>query len=187
MAAPALASNFSYNAIDVSLGVMRLDESLYFDGEIYKEFGTFALSGSFQLNENLALGIGVGVLANEGPDTEISANAVTLSLAFPFAVSRTLDLVPTIGLVSTEQEMCTHSFCYKDDDSGIGYGVGLRLWALPETLEIMAGISDSTLEGSQALVSVGAALWWQNHHSVRLNYSADKDASEVALGYRFSW
>lgn len=201
LSAPALASNFSYTNIDVSLGVLRLDESLQVEDEIYEELGTFALSGSAQINSNFALSLGVSVLSNEGPHTEVSGSAVTLGMAFPFAASEFLDVVPALGLLSVESKFCGYSVCHQEDESGIAYGVGLRLWAMPDTIEVMAGIIDSTLADSTATVSIGAALWWQRQHSLRLNYGARRESdrlrhdihyvnpgvSEFAIGYRFSW
>lgn len=201
LTSPAFASNFSYTSIDASLGMVRLNESLAHAGEIYEEFGSFSFSGSLQMSNNLVLGLGLGVLANAGPDTEISSSTVIVRAAFPFAVSEYLDIVPTIGLLSFENEFCQYSWCYKDHESAAGYGIGLRLWALPSAVEIVAGISDSTLQHSQTVLSAGAGLWWMEHHSLRLNYSVRKESSrlgseayrmdqggsEIALGYRFSW
>lgn len=201
LSAPALATNFTYTNIDLSLGVMRLDENLRVEDEVYKEFGTFALSGSSQINKNFALNLGVSLLANEGPHTEVNRSALTLGMAFPVAASELLDIVPTFGLLSVETEFCSYSACYKEDESGIAYGLGLRLWAIPDAVEVMAGIVDSTLDDSVAVVSLGAALWWQQRHSLRVNYSARKEnhnrrggidkmspgASELTIGYRLSW
>lgn len=187
LAAPAFASNFPYSNIDVAIGKMRLDEDFVFAGEVYEEFGTFSLSGAYQFNSNFALGLGTSAFANEGPATEIVGVAVALTAMFPFAVGDQLDIVPSVGLQSSELERCRHNWCYSDSDSGLSYGLGLRAWIVPNELEITAGITDSTLEDSEPLVSVGGALWWLNQHSFRLNYSSDKDTSQVSLGYRYSF
>lgn len=184
---PALASNFSYTVFEVALGRASLDEKVILVDEVYEDFGVFSIGGGYQAADNFALSIAASGIANEGDNTEWTNTSISLSGAFPIPVGEQVDIVPQVGYVSVEAEMCAYGFCVKEDESGLLYGLGVRAWAIPGQFEVNASYSNSTIEDSERAIGIGAALWFQDHHSVRLNYADEGDISAFTIGYRYSW
>lgn len=169
------------------MGVLSTDDTIDFAGDLYDDYVTFNLAGSYQVSDNIAFGIGLSGLYNDGARTEITGSSFLLNALFPFAVSNMIDIVPTLGLVTAEVEFCLDNLCLTDDDNGVAYGIGLRAWAIPDLLEISGGIQDTTIDEEDSVVSLGAAMWWLETHSVRILYSNGNDSNTVELGYRYTW
>lgn len=184
---PAYAANFSYTHAGVGLGLETLEEDLIFGSEVYEDFGIFRINGSYQLADNFAISAELASRANEGSRTEISETSASLSLHFPIAVSDQLDLVPNVGQLSTELELCDSGTCASEDTTAASYGVNLRTWVVPGRLEVTASYQDATAENFQSRVGMGAAAWFGNHHSVLLDLDNSELDSRFVVGYRYTW
>lgn len=185
--AQASASSFSYTYLQGELGVLRPDDDLVIAGEVYEELGLTSFSGAYQFDEGLVLGGSSAVVSNNGPDTEVTISQVILGGSIPMAVNERVDVVPEIGFISAETEVCINELCTSDDDSGLAYGVGVRAWADPDKIEVFLGWNDSTLDESESSVSLGGAVWWQDVHSARLRIAVQDTQTTTAVGYRYTW
>lgn len=183
----ATASTFSYTYLQGEFGVLRLDEDLVVDGEVYEEFGVGAFSGAYQFDGGLVLGGSNTVATNNGPDTEVTISQFIIGGAIPVAISEQVDVVPEIGFIAAETEICRNDLCEKDDDNGVAYGVGLRAWAEPNKVEVSLGWHDSTLDDSESAISLGGAIWWLDAHSARLGISVQDTQTTTTVGYRYTW
>lgn len=180
-------SNFSYSTLGIQLGKVTPEEELVFFGEVYEEFGAAAISGSVQLADNFAIGAGSSAFSNEGNRTEISSSSINVSLFFPVPLGERVDLVPQVGYVSSEIELCVDGLCSSDDDSAMSYGLATRIWAVPGTLELNLGVLDTNADNSEATTSLGAALWANENHRFALDYATADSVDTVLLGYRYNW
>lgn len=180
-------SNFSYSTLGIQLGKVTPDEEIVFLNEVYEDFGAAALNGSFQVAGNFAIGAGASAFANEGNRTEITSSSVNLDLYVPVPLGDRVDLIPRIGYVSSEIELCADGLCATEDDSAMSYGLAARIWAVPGALEISGGFSDTNEEESESVTSIGAALWAGEHHRFALNYDASDSFDAVLLGYSYNW
>lgn len=181
------ASNFSYNTVGFDLGRATPDDSIFLAGEEYDNFGVVALSGSAQVADNLALGAGFAVITNEGDRSEITETAVTFGIEIPIPVGQQVDIVPKIGFARSEFEVCVDGTCDSDDDSFAVYGATVRAWVVPEAFEVSGGFTDSGQEDSDAVLELGVAGWFNEHHSVRLDYATNDYLSVTTVGYRYTW
>jgi|GEM_PF-5767898 len=186
-AGTAAASNFSYTTLGFDLGWAELDPGFSIDNAYYDELGAGSIYGSYQFAESVVGRLSSSVLSNSGFGTEFTQADVSLSLHFPVSLSGSVDLVPHVGLVSSELEVCDRRRCWIDDESATVYGVYMRIWAAPETLEFSAGISDTTFNDSEALVSLQGRVWLNRNNSIGLNFSGADSISIFTAGYRYSW
>ena len=187
LATPAAAESFSYTYLEAGLGLVMLEEDLVlFEREAYEDFGLAYARGGYQLSDNVAIEADAGIYGNEGDETDYTRTTASLSVLFPLQVADQLAIAPRVGQQTYELERCLDGVCITTDDTSAIYGADLRAWAIPRQLEITAGILDSTATESDTLVSLGAALWIDNH-SLRLDVAEDEFATRVVVGYRFSW
>lgn len=195
-AAPALAlsagsgpgeSNFSYSTLGFQLGKATPDEEIIFFGERYEDFGAASIGGSVQLADNFAIGGSASSISNEGPRTEISTSAVSLNFFVPIPMGDRVDLVPRIGYISTEVERCLDNVCAEEDDSALAYGIGMRLWAIPDGLELNAAFSDTNADNSKSVLSLGLAGWVNKHHRFGLDFETSDSINAVLVGYSYNW
>lgn len=180
-------SNFSYTQLGIDIGKATPDQDIVFYGERYEEFGAASLSGSYQLDNNLAVEIGAAAIANNGPRTEITNSSLAVNLLVPIPVGSRLDIVPHFGFGKFKSEFCIDNDCRSQDDSAALYGIGLRAWVLPNAFELNGGVSDSTLEDSETSVAIGAALWASKNHRFALDYEGSSSISVVTIGYSYNW
>src|SRR5690606_1248140 len=151
--APVSASNFSYSVLEVALGKATLDDEVVVVDEVYEDFGFFGFGGGYQFAENFALSLSAAGFANEGDDTEWTTSTVSILANFPIPVAPQVDIIPTVGYVSGESEICLGNTCIKEDDSGLGYGIGIRAWAVPGQFEVNAAYANSAMEDSERTIS----------------------------------
>ncbi|TVP56490.1 MAG: hypothetical protein EA349_07885 [Halomonadaceae bacterium] len=185
--AQADVPSFSYTSLGFALGQTRLDDSFFVAGEEYKDFGFASIRGAFQAADNLYIGASVSAEANDGRDTEVTVTGSELFVGFPIAVAEHVDLVPEVGFARAEIEVCLNNVCIKESDSGMTYGGSLRMWAVPDTFEVGFSFFDSTLDDSESVVGLGAALWAAERHRFGLSYSQSSSASLTALSYAYHW
>jgi len=187
LASPVMASNFSYTNIGIGIGKLTPKDNIVFLGEVYEEFAAVDLYGGYQFHDNVAVRFSSEGFGNSGPNTEISVSYGQLGFVFPYAVSEWLDVVPSLGLLRANVELCAGGLCVKDDDSGMAYGLALRAWAMPDVLELGASWEDSTLDDSEARFTLNGAFWFAEKHSVRLDLARSSEDQRVLLGYRYTW
>lgn len=180
-------SNFTYSRIGIDLGKATPEEDIIFFGERYEDFGAASLSGYYQVGDNLALGVGLSAIANDGPRTEISTTSLTITAQVPIPVGEQVDIVPQVGFGRFETEFCVDGFCQAEDDSAAVYSLGIRAWAIPDVLEFNAGYFDSTLDDSESSVALGVALWAAEHHRFGLTYEDADSLTLVTVGYSYNW
>jgi len=186
-AGSAAASNFSYTTLGFDLGWAELDPGFVIDNAYYDELGAASIYGSYQFAENVVGRLSSSALANSGAGTEFTQSDVALSLLFPVSLSGTVDIVPHIGLVASELEVCNRRRCWIDDENATVYGIYMRVWAAPETLEFSVGVSDSTFSDSETLVTLEGRVWLNRNNSIGLNFSGADSISIFTAGYRYSW
>lgn len=186
-ASAAAASNFSYTTLGFDLGWAELDPGFTIDNAYYDELGAASIYGSYQFAESVVGRLSSSALANSGAGTEFTQADVALSLHFPVSLSGAVDLVPHIGLLSSELEVCDRRRCWIDDENATAYGIYMRVWAAPETLEFSVGISDTTFDDSEALVSLEGRVWLNRNNSIGLNVASADSISLFTAGYRYSW
>ena len=112
---------------------------------------------------------------------------MSVNAYFPLPAGERIDIIPRIGYISTEAEACADGFCSTVDDTGIGYGLFARGWVVPGQFEVNGGFSDTNEEDSEGVLSLGAAAWFNEHHSIGFNYDTSEDVSAFDLGYRYTW
>lgn len=181
------ASNFSYSTLGFQIGKVTLEDEIVFLGEVYEEFSSFGLTGTFQAADNFAIGLSGSSFSNDGPRTEITNTTVSVNAYFPLPVGDRIDIIPQIAYISSEAEACADGFCSKADDSGIGYGLSGRAWVVPGQFEINGGFSDSNAEDSESVLSLGAAAWFNDHHSVGFNFDTSENFNAFDIGYTYTW
>lgn len=180
-------SNFSYSTLGFQLGRATPDEDIVFLNERYEDFGAASLFGSFQAADNIAFGISLSAIANEGDRTELSQTAASVQMLVPLGIGNQVDIVPRFGFGRFEAEACVDGLCATEDDSAAVYGVSFRAWVVPSLLELTAGFNDTTLDDSESALSLGAALWARDHHRFGLDYEGSDSITVVTLGYSYNW
>ncbi|MCG7198745.1 porin family protein [Marinobacter pelagius] len=179
-------SNFSYSTVGGYLGRVTPDQEIVVLDEVYDDFGAAGINGSLQLADHLAIGAALDVIANEGNRTEITGTSVGLSVLVPVPIGDRVDIFPSIGFVRSEVEACVDNFCVTEDDSALSYGLFTRIWVVPGALEISGGFSDTDEDNSDSTTSIGAALWFREHHSIELDFDRSDSFDAVTVGYRYS-
>ena len=183
----ALETNFTYSQLGIGLGVINFDDSIIIAGDEYDGLAFLTLSGSVQIVENVVLGLSLNGAASEGDNSEISASAAILSIAVPIPVGERTDIVPLLGYGTYSAEVCIFDTCAEEDDSAASYGISARFWAVPDQVELNLGISDTTLEDSEATLSAGFGGWIHEHHRLGVNLSLTDDQTAYGLGYSYNW
>ncbi|RFA25560.1 hypothetical protein CAI21_18710 [Alkalilimnicola ehrlichii] len=181
------ANNFSYTYLEFSVGALTLDEAIRINDRQYKTLSAFSISRAHQFDGGLVLHGGIAGAHAEKGKTELGYGQLVIGVAFPITVTDRIDIIPTSGFLAVNAEACVDNVCLKSDDDGILYGLAVRAWLSPESVEIMTALANSTISGSATEATLEGAFWWGNHHSARLTLSsADSDRS-VLVGYRYSW
>lgn len=179
------ASNFGYSTIGADLGKVMLDDDIVLVNEVYEEFALGALAGSLQVADNFALYAGGEVFLNDGPNTEMTQTVLSAGIQTPIGIGDRVDIVPMLGIERYELEICIDGYCGKEDESTAVYGIGARIWAVADTLEVSIGIKDGNDDDYESEVSIGAHGWINDHHRVGIDYRSEEELSAVSLGYRY--
>ena len=187
LSAPTLASNFSYSHIGVDFGQVSLDDDFIFFGEAYDDFGFFSLGGGYQFSENVAVSLTSSAFVAEEGNTELTFTFVELYLHFPVSVSEHVDIVPFFGLRNDELEGCLGNICVTTDESNGGYGLAIRAWVSPETLELNVSYTDSNADDFSAEIELGVSAYINKNNSVQFNYLTEDFLSRFTVGYRYYW
>jgi len=192
--AQAQETNFSYTQLSAAYIYTDFDDDIIVftgpsSGEVYSDIGGAALSGSYQFNNNVIIGVSGSYQENSGSRTEISARQSLFTVGYAFPAAQSVDIVLSGGLAYAEAEACVSGFgCSSVDDNGIYVAGGMRAWA-SSWLELNAAVSHVNYDDfeSETALNIGAAGWFDDSSSIFLNLSFGDDANSTALGYRYAF
>ena len=173
------AAEISYSFVEaayVNTDVDDFDETL--DG--------FALGGSFEVVENVFLYASYSDQSTDlfGADVDVTGYSIGGGYALP--LSDTLDVVGTIGYVSSEFEASYEGESGSFDDDG--YELGIALKALPmEQLELSGGITyvDLSDSGDDTALGIGARWYFVPQFAVGALASFTDDSNSYGLSVRW--
>ncbi len=178
---------FSYTQIGFKTG--RVDPKDDFsDFDVRDDtLGAIELSGSYQINQNLFIGGEFNQIHKSERRYEGTFSSGSVFLGLPLDASENVDLIPTLGLGRFEAEACVDRQCLSEDDTAAVFGANLRIFAIPDILELSLGVRDNTLEDSEPYFLVGIAGWLVNHHRVSFDYVDAEGVRAFGLGYMYHW
>lgn len=124
--AASYAEDFDYSYVDFSYGILNIDD-LDVDGD------GFGLGGSFAVNQDVHVFAG---FQNAGLDFGVDVTTFAAGIGYNTELSPTVDAFARLSYQYAEVDASGFDSV---DDSGLGFGVGLR-FAASDVLEIEAGI-----------------------------------------------
>lgn len=195
----AAETAFSYTQLSIAVVGTQFDDDInvpatYYSYEVYDDMGGAALSGSYQFDNNLILGITGAYQENDGSHTEINKSDARYTVGYALPVTPVVDVVFKGGLAYTELEVCSYG-CASEDDTGLYGSVGVRGWAT-SWLELNASADYADYDDFESTkrFQIGAAGWFNDSSSIFLDLSKTSngisyttDTKEAALGYRYSF
>lgn len=178
---------FSYTQIGFQFGHIDLKTEIPTPDGTYDKIDAVEFAGSYQIAQNLFIGAQF-IRADENKQrSEVEISSSALFLGMPLDASENVDLVPTIGLGEFNAEVCGDNRCFSDSDTAAVFGAELRVFAIPDTLELKLGVSDNTLEGSDPYYKIGLAGWAMRQHRLSFEYTDAEGIRGYGLGYSFNW
>lgn len=192
--AQAQETNFSYTQLSIAAVVTNFDDDLRLlsgpnSVDVYSDIGGAALSGSYQFDNNVILGLSGSYQENSGGNTELSLGQSLWFVGYAFPMMPSVDIVVSGGLAYAEIEACEYWYgCNSVDDTGLYLSGGVRAWAT-SWLELNAAVSHVNFDDfdSATAFQVGAAGWFNDSSSVFLDLGVEDDANSAALGYRYTF
>lgn len=181
------ASNFSYSYLGLDIAVTDFDESLYFGNTEYRGVVGASLAGAYQFDESIAIWLSSTSQSAEGEYTEISYTETLIGLAVPLPVADRLDLTPLLGQGVLQAEACDGAICAQEDQTTLFWGLQARAWLAPDAVEANATWINPVDEDLDASLSLGLALWPDDHNSIRLRFANGDAETSYAFGYRYTW
>ncbi|QTN40726.1 hypothetical protein [Marinobacter salsuginis] len=178
---------FSYTQIGFQYGYIDLKEEIPTPDGTYEKLGAVEFAGSYQIAQNLFIGAQFNRAAENKQRSEVEVSSSALLLGMPLDASENVDLVPTIGLGEFKAEVCSDNRCFSDSDTAAVLGAELRVFAIPDTMELKLGLHDNTLEGSDPYYTIGLAGWAMRQHRLSLEYTDAEGIRGYGLGYSFNW
>jgi len=171
--ASAEAQNFDYNYLQLNYSNLDFDD-INVDGD------GLGLSGSYVINPNIHVFAGY-----QGVDLDfgIDVTAIGAGVAYNTEVSRQMDMFARLSYQYIDLDVPGLG---DTDDSGLGFGVGLR-YAASKELELDAGIDYVDFGGNDsgdAAVSLGALYNFTDAFSLGLGGSWGDDVSSYTLSGR---
>jgi hypothetical protein len=190
--AQAAETAFSYTQLSIAAVTTQFDDDIYISSgpysyEVYEDIGGAALSGSYQFDNNLILGVSGSYQENSGSHTEINSTGGLYTLGYASPIASSVDIIVQGGLAYTELEFCSYG-CYSEDDNGLYLSAGGRGWAT-SWLELNASASyvDYSDLGSENSFSVGAAGWFNDTSSIFVDLGKADDVKTAGIGYRYTF
>jgi hypothetical protein len=188
---PALASNLGYSLLGINLTGTRYKEDIVLDGIHFDRASGLALYGAYQFNDNFFLELSGAAQANSKEWIEFTTSVSYLAGGFALPIGGQTDLVLRLASVSVEAEVCNvygWRICGSVEDTGIGASAGVRHMVTPK-LELNAQYIHVDLNDfdDSDTAELGAAFWFNEHSSLRLNFSNNEDDRTTALGYRYTF
>lgn len=171
--ASASAQGFDYNFLQLNYGYVDLDE-ISVDGD------GIGMSGSFALNPDWHV---FGDYQTAGLDFGIDVSTFGAGIGYNTEMSDTVDLFARLSYQYIELDV---PGLPGDDDTGYGFGVGMR-YAANEDLELIAGIDfvDYGDGGDDTAVSIGGLYSFNDAFALGLGGSWSDDISSYTLSGRF--
>ncbi len=185
-------SNFGYSTLGIDLVNTIFDDDACVPHrgglDCYDGVAGLSLSGSYQASENIVLRLSANYQQNDSSNTEINASGSGVGLGFVQGVGTQTDIGIAVDFVWVEAEVCSHGFCVKEDDTGIGLSAFARHWVNPR-FEINGGVARVNLSdfGDETGVSVGLAGWFTEHSSIRGGVTVADDSTSFSLGYLYTF
>ena len=175
---PAFAADINYNFVQA--GYQQVD----IDGASEDADG-FALSGSFEVGENVFVSAGYGRLEWDdfGFDTEV--DTISVGVGYHVPVSDTMDFYGSLSAIQVDASIAGLG---SGDDNGFGATIGLRSM-VGDNVELTGsiGYADVGDFGDDTTVGVGALYNFTENFSVGLFLEFADDATGYGGGIRLYW
>ncbi|MEQ5815118.1 hypothetical protein J3362_06365 [Marinobacter sp. NFXS11] len=178
---------FSYTQIGFQYGYIDFKTDIPTPDGTYDKVDAVEFTGSYQIAQNFFIGAQLLRADEKKQRSKVEVSSGTLFLGVPLDASENVDLVPTIGIGEFNAEACGDTRCFSDSDMAAVFGAELRVFAIPDTLELRLGVHDNTLEGSDPYYKIGLAAWAMRHHRLSFEYTDAEGIRGYGLGYSFSW
>lgn len=178
---------FSYTQIGFQYGYIDLKTEIPTLDGTYDNLDAVEFTGSYQIAQNLFIGAQFSRADEKKQRSEVEASSGTLFLGMPLDASENVDLVPTIGLGEFNAEVCGDNRCFSDSDTAAVFGAELRVFAIPDILELNLGVHNTTLEDSDPFYTIGLAGWAMRHHRLSFEYTDAEGIRGYGFGYSFNW
>lgn len=174
---PALASDLSYNFIEIGYLEAELDVDLAgfsVDGDGY------GVGGSFEVGENWFVGVSYSTI---GFDFGVDLDQISVGGGYHFGMSERTDFFATLSYLSAE--ISASGFDSVDED-GYGVSVGIRSM-LTDNFELNGSIGYSDLgDGADGTAfNAGALYSFTPTFAIEFGIGIDEDVTLYALGGRF--
>jgi hypothetical protein len=172
--ASASAQGFDYNWISVGYGMIDFDD-VNVDGD------GFGIDGSYAINDDFHV-FGEYVAANL--DFGVDATTFSAGIGYNTEMSDVVDAYARLSYEYVEVDMPVFG---SDDDSGFGFGVGLR-FAAGANVELNAGIDYVDYGGSggdDTALSLGGLYNFTPSFALGLDGSWGDDVSAYSISGRF--
>ena len=164
------AEDFSYTYLNASYANIDLDGIDTGDG--------FGIAGSFAVADNWHVFAGY---QGAGFDFDVDATTLNAGVGYNTPVSESIDVVARLSYIYAEVDTPLGS----TDDSGYGFGVGLRAMA-GESFELNGAIEYAEIDGSGDTAIGGGFLYnFTENFAAGASGSWSDDASTYAISGRF--
>lgn len=178
---------FRYSQVELKLGRVDLDDEFIVLGDRYNSADAAEFSYSHQVHQNLFIAGQFNTFDGKESRSEISQTYGSLFFGMPLDASERVDLVPTLGIGRVDQEACIDHRCVSNDDTAVVFGSELRIFVIPNALELSIGVNDNTFEDTDPYFTISVAGWAATHHRVSLEYTDAKGIKGYGLGYSYNW
>lgn len=171
--ASASAEGFDYNYLQLNYGKIEFDD-VNVDGD------GFGLSGSFAISPDWHV---FGAYQAAGLDFGIDATTIGAGIGYNTELSPVVDAYARLSYQYVDLDA---GGGISADDSGLGFGVGIR-FAVSKEVELNAGIDyvDFSDSGNDTGFSAGGLYNFTDAFSLGLGGSWSDDASSYTLSGRF--
>lgn len=178
---------FEYTQVGFQLGQIDLKTEIPTPDGTYDKMDAVEFAGSYQIAQNLFIGAQFNRADENKQRSEVEISSSALLLGMPLDASENVDIVPTIGLGEFNAEVCGDNRCSSDSDTAALFGAELRVFAIPDTLELKLGVRDNTLDGADPYYTIGIAGWAMRHHRLSIEYTDAEGVRGYGLGYSYNW
>lgn len=188
--AQADPTNFSYTSLSAGLGQDHYKDSFCNFGDCTDKLAAINLGGAYQFADNWLVAsldiLGVGTTT---PNTTFSGSVSMLGLSIVKGIGEQIDVMAKISALSSKSESCMGSLCYKYDDTGNMFTVGLKAWF--DSSKSFAGhlrvnsIKYSKATESTTQTEFGGSYYFNRNHELGLNFGVTKDDTLSMLAYSY--
>ena len=175
------AEEISYSFVQaayVSTDIDEFDETA--DG--------FVLGGSLEIAENFFIYADYADQSADVAGVDIDVSGFSIGGGYAYPLSDSMDLVGSIGYVSTETDVSFEGESGSGDDDGYELAIGLR--AMPmEQLELHGSVSyvDLSDAGDDTGFGIGALWYFLPQFAVGVDAGFTDDANSYGIGARWDF